>query len=161
MKYTSCIHFYNRYHFKLDKYYARGPHASLHLVGAFSSMNESDIIELHAIFKAMLKQSPDEGSLYFGAQSDTYSECLKIPYCFSHAMWILFLLLFCVLYSFKWNPCNAWLFLFFSCYQVRIPVVIHIVMGTTAQPLLVIKKSNIMENIMRSAVGWMYEVTMN
>lgn len=73
MKYTSCIHFYNRYHFKLDKYYARGPHASLHLVGAFSSMNESDIIELHAIFKAMLKQSPDEGSLYFGAQSDTYS----------------------------------------------------------------------------------------
>lgn len=58
------------HHFKLDKHYDRGPSVSLHLVAAFSSMNQNDVIELHTIFSIMLKNGNPTNS---GAFSETYS----------------------------------------------------------------------------------------
>jgi hypothetical protein len=62
------------YHFKLDKMYIRGPAQSLHLVAAFSSMNESDVIELNTLLLAMLGKTTKSSSRRSGAFSETHSK---------------------------------------------------------------------------------------
>ena len=63
----------HRYHFKLVLHYVRGNSTSLHLVGAFSSMNENDVIELHTIIHLMMRNNPRYAALHYGVNSDTQS----------------------------------------------------------------------------------------
>jgi hypothetical protein len=63
------------HHFKLNKLSLRGNAASLNLVGAFSSMNEKNVIELRTIIDIILKKKPKHTTLHFGINSDAQSAC--------------------------------------------------------------------------------------
>lgn len=74
----STLKLFVRYHFKLDKHYVRGDNVSLHLVGAFASMNENDVSELHTLIRYMLKGN---SSVIFGGgpHSDNQSMYYHSP----------------------------------------------------------------------------------
>ena len=71
-----CYHTTNRHRFKLTKHANLGITRSNVVVGAFASLNEVDVTELHAVMDGLMKFGPSASSSDTSSSDDSYRKYL-------------------------------------------------------------------------------------